>query len=342
MEVSGKAGVFLKRLKGASLDRMKGNIENVHKATGKSKAFIFLDMVWCSFHYGVGYLDYEVFGFAKNRGKVRKTYMTMNDNIALTRLLNDKECYSLLNDKIKFLTAYGEFAAREWISLENADENEFEQFVKKHKIVFCKCADSFGGQGVERVDAGKVDNFKGLYKRLKENGQILVEQQIVQHKDVSAFCDKSVNTVRIVTLLYGGEVHFVYALFRMGSGDGFIDNICAGGMYTKVDSDGTLMFPAFCDKTGQYYDVHPYSKKQITSSKLPFFKESVELCLKAAQVEPRLGYIGWDVAITPNGPVLVEANNLPSYDMIQNGGFAGGGIRPVFESIIGGEIPKLR
>lgn len=50
------------------------------------------------------------------------------------------------------------------------------------------------------------------------------------------------------------------------------------------------------------------------------FFEAVEMCKKAALVVPQVGYIGWDVAITPTRPVLVEGNTLPSYDMCQNYG----------------------
>ncbi|MFR0733141.1 MAG: sugar-transfer associated ATP-grasp domain-containing protein [Oscillospiraceae bacterium] len=98
---------------------------------------------------------------------------------------------------------------------------------------------------------------------------------------------------------------------RVGSGQGHVDNISSGGMYTLVGPQGELEFPAFCDQTGLYYDRHPVTGVAFRGYRLPFFREAVELCCQAAQVEPRLGYIGWDVAVTPDGPVLVEGNNLP-------------------------------
>ena len=66
------------------------------------------------------------------------------------------------------------------------------------------------------------------------------------------------------------------------------------------------------------------------------FHEAVELCLKAAQVEKRMRYVGWDVAITPDGPVFVEGNNLPGYDMPQNHRFHddGCGLKAAFEAAI--------
>lgn len=66
------------------------------------------------------------------------------------------------------------------------------------------------------------------------------------------------------------------------------------------------------------------------------------MCKKAAEVIPQVGYIGWDVAITPDKPVLVEGNTLPSYDMVQNYGHLEEktGIKPRFEEIVGKDFFK--
>ena len=63
---------------------------------------------------------------------------------------------------------------------------------------------------------------------------------------------------------------------------------------------------------------------------------------KAALVYPKVAYIGWDVAITPEKPVLVEGNTLPSYDMVQNYGHIDEktGIKPRFEAILGKDFFK--
>ena len=63
------------------------------------------------------------------------------------------------------------------------------------------------------------------------------------------------------------------------------------------------------------------------------------LCRTASKrVEAHLKYIGWDVAITPDGPVLVEGNNLPGYDMCQNAGHVDEGMLPRFEKLLGRPI----
>ena len=103
MGLGTKLAIFGRRLKSASLRRMGRNIQAIHQETGKNRLFLFCDMIWCTLHYGVGYLDYHVFGFACNRGPNRKTFMTMNHNVALARMVNDAACYPLLQDKFQFL-----------------------------------------------------------------------------------------------------------------------------------------------------------------------------------------------------------------------------------------------
>ena len=44
-------------------------IQKIHAESHVSRLFILCDMVWCAVHYGVGYLEYRVFGWVYIRGK---------------------------------------------------------------------------------------------------------------------------------------------------------------------------------------------------------------------------------------------------------------------------------
>lgn len=341
MSLLSRAKNTWRRLCSASLPRMKLHVDQIHKECGRSSLSIGLDMVWCMLRYGVGYLDYHVFGFGKNRGKCRKTFMTMSHNNGLTRLVCRRELYPLLNDKARFLEFYGDFLGRQWLDLRQCREEQLEALLQRCPVVFAKVPDSFGGQGVERIQAGQ-EPVHQLWQRLVQGGQVLVEEGIQQHPELNRLNPASVNTLRITTLMANGQARFLYGLIRVGSGESHVDNISSGGMYTLIGPQGLLEFPAFCDKTGQYYQRHPVTQTPFPGFRIPFYQEAVELCLQAAAREPGLGYIGWDVAITPTGPVLVEGNLLPGYDMPQNACFhpQGQGLLPVFEAALGGPIPR--
>lgn len=334
--------IAMRRVREASFRRMSMHIQAIHRETGKNRCFLFCDMVWCALHYGVGYLDYHVFGFAINRGKNRRTFMTMHHNVGLTRLVNDRTLYPIMNDKFRFLETYRDFVGREHLDLQGCDAQALEAFCRKHTVVFAKPVSDFGGNGVERLVYEEGSDWEGLYQRLLEGKQYLVEEGIMQHPQMASLCPSSVNTLRMVTVVLEGKAHFLYALLRMGSGQSHVDNISSGGMYTLVDAEGVLQFPAFCDRDGLYYDSHPLTRISFPGFRVPCFGEAKDLCLRAAMTVPGLGYIGWDVAVTPQGPVLVEGNVLPGYDMAQNARFHpdGQGLLPTFEKILGRQIPK--
>lgn len=309
---------LFRRVRGMSLRRMWRNLSEIHRESGRPRAVLLLDMAYCAARYGVGYLDYHVFGFAVNRGRQkRSTFMTMDHNIALVRALNDRDYYPVFNDKIQFNRRFAAYLGRDWIDLRDAGADGFAQFIQGRDALFAKRTDLYGGQGIERVELRGADPVQ-LYDRLMAEHKYLVEEAIVQHHALDRLYPTSVNTLRITTILSGGEAHFVYAFFRMGSGRSATDNISSGGMYTAVAEDGTLSAEAFSDKTGYYYRTHPATGMCFEGFRLPFYRECVALCLEAARVEPHMRYVGWDVAITETGPVLIEGNNLPGYNMCQN------------------------
>lgn len=135
---------------------MNQNIQAIHQETGKNRLFLLCDMVWCTLRYGVGYLDYHVFGFARNRGANRKTFMTMNHNVSLARMVNDAAYYPLLNDKFQFLQRYGAFLGRRWLDLRQAGPQELAQLCQDCGVVFAKPHGEFGGKGVERLEPART------------------------------------------------------------------------------------------------------------------------------------------------------------------------------------------
>lgn len=329
---------LIRRVCGMSFKRMENNVSVIHKETGVSKAFIRADMIKCAMRDGIGYLDYRVFGFATNRDeKNRKTFMTMNHNSKLSKAVNDRAAIDVFIDKSKFNKAFRDYIGRDFIVLTECTQEDLKTFCEGKSSVFAKVTSSFGGQGVEKINIADIKDYNALYKRLTEEGKFLVEDTIVQHSEMERLCPNSVNTLRIVTVLKDGEAHFVYALIRMGSGNNNVDNISSGGMYSLLNADGTISERAFCDKTTAYYDRHPMTNVKFSEFKVPLLNEAIELCKKAALVEPRVGYVGWDAAITENGPVLVEGNHLPSYEMCQNYGLCDRktGSLPWFEEILG-------
>ena len=68
---------------------------------------------------------------------------------------------------------------------------------------------------------------------------------------------------------------------------------------------------------GGWRDRHPDTDAQITGRVLPLWAETQALAARAhAAFADRL-LIGWDIAITRDGPVLIEGNSGPDLDIIQ-------------------------
>ena len=71
------------------------------------------------------------------------------------------------------------------------------------------------------------------------------------------------------------------------------------------------------DKNKKAYAVHPVSGATIAGFVFPDWEEAMRVVCRAAKEVPQVGYVGWDVAFTPNGPCLVEGNDFPGHDIYQ-------------------------
>ena len=192
------------------------------------------------------------------------------------------------------------------------DAAGLREFVTRHGRVMVKVPDSLSGHGIAAREAASVADWDAFRAELLDAGQFLVEEFIHQHPVMASLCPTSVNSLRMITYLDAaaddgaGRVHLLASVLKIGNG-GDIDNFSGGGMYTMVDEAGVALYPAF-DGTGQTYAVHPLTGTPIVGFAVPEFAAVLEMLDRASRVEPAVPYVGWDVAITPTGPVIIEGN----------------------------------
>lgn len=339
-----KFTVLKARVKSGSVSKMWKFAKDIHKEKKYPTLFVFFDMGFCILKYGIGYQEYRGYNFAGKPAKLRKTFMTMNHNIALTRELNKREKYTMLEDKLQFQTLFKDFTGREFIDLRKSSLEDFTDFINRHDYIIAKPFDNFGGLGIRKYTREEITDPKALYDDLLKNNVVDIEEGLHQHPEMSRLNPHSINTLRVATIKGANGPEFFYAILRMGVNKSFLDNATSGGIYTSVDAEGNCIYDAYAEKLGIYMKAHPDTGVTFKGFKVPMMKEVIELTKRAASLIPDLGYIGWDVAITEKGPVLVEGNNIPGYDMPQNSAWHpdGKGILPDVERVLGHKCPKLK
>ena len=157
-----------------------------------------------------------------------------------------------------------------------------------------------------------------------------MEDYISQCRQMSSLYNKSVNTLRILTFCENKKVYILKFILKIGNG-GAVDNFSSGGMYTFVDESGKVYVPAI-DEEGNVFEVHPISKKKIVGFEIPKYKEVVDFVKELALVVPKVRYVGWDIAITDDGPVVVEGNNFSGIFQV----------KPSISGIKTGDLPNYR
>lgn len=150
---------------------------------------------------------------------------------------------------------------------------------------------------------------------------LIVQPRLVNHPDVADLALAAVPTCRLITFTNEvGAGEPVIAVFRMPSVPGrVVDNIHAGGIAAPIDLDSGRLGPATrlgVTPTGRY-EAHPQTGVQITGRVLPHWEDVLKLGTRAHEsFAPRV-IAGWDIAICPDGPTLVEGNARPCVDLLQ-------------------------
>ncbi len=288
------------------------------------------DVVFCGLRYQAGYHDYQEFEFYKLNGRQRATYLTRGKNNMIIKKYNDKAYFQVFDDKGNFYQRFNQYLGRPWLDLRKSSLDDFKVFMAADPDIVVKPADGEGGHGVERIIIDAATDQPALYEKLLASGQNIVEKTIVQHPQMGRLYPDSVNSLRMFTFTDGQSAWLLQTIMKIGNG-GVVDNFSSGGMYTFVDEAGQVVAPAV-DRDDNIFHTHPVTGTQIEGFMVPFMAQASQLVCQAALTVPQIGYVGWDVAITADGPVIIEGNAYPGVFQI----------RPSFSHDKTGILPKYK
>lgn len=311
-----KIKYLLKRIFRLNFKGMPERINEAHQRSGKSRIVIFFDMINCALRYQAGYIEYVIYGMYDMNGSQRKTVLTAGKNNRYVAALNKKSDWDFFENKIKFLNTFREETARDFLDLTTASLDEFKEFISKHPTFMAKPFDGICGKGIEKISAAESD-AQELYNTLKTSGQTLLEEVIIQHPELNKLNPSAINTIRIVTIVKDGIPHVVFAGLRCGRMGYVVDNFVAGGMTVPIDIETGVINNVAVDKVGNVFDIHPDTKTPFHGFRLPNWDAVIDLAKKAALRVESVKYVGWDIASTPNGPILVEGNHFPGQVLYQ-------------------------
>ena len=327
---------FVRRLAKIDLKRFRVTLKTIRKQTGRWTPYLLMDLLYCGIRYNAGYMDYMIARMDRLKPAQRKTVITRGISNAVVRRMNDKAFWHYFDDKALFNATFSRWVKRGWLRVDAGTRAEdLQGFIEGKNALFAKPLDGSSGVGVERLEAEDCQDVEALLKRLHCKGDCILEEALVQHPDMAAIYPGSVNTVRIATMLGDKASGIVYAFMRIGNGR-VMDNVDCGGMAARVDLETGIINTVAADKQGREFARHPLTEMPITGFAVPFFEEARQACLEAMRIVPRMRFVAWDVAITPEGPEFIEGNSFPSHAVPQ---FAahypdGIGILPEFERFI--------
>jgi hypothetical protein len=193
-----------------------------------------------------------------------------------------------------------------------------------------KPPEGWGGKGFEIVQIKDKDGIRVLKRAASgetmevaefcrsvidrlHGGNSVIERYLEQHPAMARFNPSSVNTLRFWVLQrHGSRPEVILGYLRIGRKGMLVDNQSSGGIVAPLDLGcGRLSKAIDGLPTRHTFPVHPDHGAPIEGESIPFFGESIALATRCLLPFAPLCFAGLDIAITADGPRVIELNVFP-------------------------------
>ena len=208
------------------------------------------------------------------------------------------------------------------------DYESVVELLKKEKKLYIKPINIGKGSGVNRFS---YDNeriyidFKEVSKEdfisfLKGRDNWFISECIEQNKTLNQIYDKTSNTIRLITIRNPKtkKCEVLFAVQRIGTKETIpVDNGSRGGLVAKIDIETGVLSSAKSIQRNVDFSHHPDSNNPIEGVKIENWEDVKNTFTNLMNKFPYLYFVAWDVLLTKNGPVVIEANTSSGVNIIQ-------------------------
>lgn len=301
------------------LNMIISEIPVIAKAAGYSTVRMFAAFTRCYLITGAGLDQFKAMHLYKYTNAELRGFLTQKSLVRIQRIVNKdatKEETAKLSNKQSFNTIFSEFIKRDWVYIPHTNKEQLNVFFERNERSILKPVDGSHGMGIRVIDSREL-NIEEFWEEY-EGKEVILEAFIKQHPAVSELNPTSVNTVRIITARYKGKILFVGAGLRCGGAGAVVDNFHNGGSAYPIDVETGIVSGPGQNLSATEKLLKTGIGKIVVGFQIPHWELLKETVVKAAMIPENLGYLAWDVAITPDGVDFVEVNDRePGTTIIQ-------------------------
>lgn len=148
----------------------------------------------------------------------------------------------------------------------------------------------------------------------------IFQGRVVPHADIRAVCGDRLATLRVVTVLMGGAPKAIRTLWKIPAGESVADNFWRkGNMIAALDraTGKVLRVQRGTGLSAEDVTHHADTGAELVGRMVPLYDQLVATAIEAHRMFPDVGLIGWDMAATEAGPLIVEPNITPDFVLPQ-------------------------
>ena len=215
---------------------------------------------------------------------------------------------------------------------------------------------STGTVRLERINGNEIVLSNGQTRDVAEFAHEVFERYptgylfqtaLDPHPEMAAISGGTLGSVRVVTANDGAGPKPVYSVWKLPAPGAMSDNFWQNGSLLALLDLGNGNVKTL--RRGSGLDVedlthHPVSNAQVVGTKVPMWQEILDLSVKAHAVFPEFGVCGFDIAVTPNGPKILECNDGPAHGLYQHAaarGVLNADFNPIWDNVVSHQKKRL-